>query len=374
MSRSQITGPESYPFSVEARRAAAELAHDLRDLMTLLSQKENEYVIEEAERRVLAALEQRPIPLVNTGEPTDFLIYPTARIIVEKIGLPQLKEYQAEAESKAVNERLGRESITFVMRLCGSAFGWKTRQIDSEHRRADRGLYDLEMRYSNFLEVAPTLHDSSWKLVNRPVSHGWVKVRLSELNRLISGKFKHLILQSSMEIPPIPDRLALAIQRIESEAREKIRVREPWRVTTTTLSALPPCISQMYLDATSGRSLPHEARFTLASFLLRIGMNENDVTNVFRASSDFVRSLAEYQVRHISGKDAGKGYSPPACKKLQTSDSCPVYTGATFDPLCEYVRHPLSFYRVRAWEISRQITDHSWYVQRLRRRQTLTRL
>ncbi len=362
-----------YPFSAEARHASAELARDMKDLMNILSLRENEYVIEEAERRVLAALEQSPIPIVNTGEQTDFLVYPTARVIVDKIGLPRLKEYQAEAESKTVNMHLSKESTSFVMSLCESAFGWRTQLIDSQRRREYNSIYELEMRYSNFLEVAPTLHDSSWKLVNRPVCHGWVLVRLTELNRMISAKFKRIILQSSIEIPPIPERLALAIQRIESETREKIHAREPWRATETTLAALPPCISQMYHDATSGRSLPHEARFALASFLLRIGMSQEDVTNVFRASSDFVRSLAEYQVRHISGKDAGKGYSPPSCKKLQASGFCPVYIGSIFDPLCEYVIHPLTFYNVRAWELSKQISDHSWYVEKKKRRQALRR-
>ncbi|NWF95057.1 MAG: hypothetical protein HXY34_02845 [Candidatus Thorarchaeota archaeon] len=361
-----------YPFSMEARKASVAVARDLRVLTDLLRLESNEYIVEAAENRVLAALDQREIPLVDTGDPRDFLIYTTARLIVEWIGVPRLIEYQAEAESKSVNRHLSKETDRFVMDLCNTSFGWHVRTIE-DRAKLSRWLvgYEMEIRFEDFLQVAPDFHDVSWKMANRPVHGGWVPIRRSELDRLISGKFKKLILGSSLEVPPISDRLALAVQRIESEMKLKMPTREPWRPTETTVSALPPCIAQIYEDAVAGRSLSHEPRFTLAAFLLRIGMSEEDVTGVFRASSDFVKSLAEYQVRHIKGKNAGEGYTPPGCRKLQGSGLCPVYLGNRFDPLCEYVSHPLAFYETRAWEISRDVKDHSWYGRKRKKLQSL---
>ncbi len=366
-----------YPFSQEARQAAQSVARDIRQLLMMLADKRYEYVIEAAEARVMATTEKTDLPLVNTDDPGDFLVYNTARLIVEKIGDPRLKELQAEIESKTVNRYLGKESDQFVVALSHSSFGWTVEPIAGQTRvQAPMELrtYEIRMKFYDFLEVAPDFHDSSWKLANRPVESGWVPIKRSELDRLVSGKFKKLVLQSSIEIPQLPERLALAVQRFESEVQSKRPWGESRAPTELSLTALPPCIAQMHEDSTTGRSLAHEARFTLAAFLLKIGMSQEDVTNVFRTSSDFVRSLAEYQVRHISSKSdskGGKGYIPPSCKKLQGSSLCPVFLGQVFDPLCEYIAHPLQFYRTRSWELAKRITDHSWYAEKLKKRQNL---
>ena len=131
----------------------------------------------------------------------------------------------------------------------------------------------------------------------------------------------------------------------------------------------------MYDDSISGQvNLSHDARFALAAFLLRIGMSEEDVNVVFGHAPDRDNRLIEYQVDHIASKRSMttevQGYFPTGCKKLQTNNLCPVYSGVTFDPLCEYVLNPLGFYSTRAWEISKNITNHSWYAQKKDKKQT----
>ncbi|NIM46051.1 MAG: DNA primase regulatory subunit PriL, partial [Nitrososphaeria archaeon] len=51
--------------------------------------------------------------------------------------------------------------------------------------------------------------------------------------------------------------------------------------------AFPPCISRLYEAAKSGRHISHLGRFTLTSFLVRIGMKPADIVDLFRSSSDF---------------------------------------------------------------------------------------
>ncbi|RLI51383.1 MAG: hypothetical protein DRO73_00280 [Candidatus Thorarchaeota archaeon] len=368
-----------YPFSAQARKEASTLARDVRALIELLSRRENEYIVEAAELRVIAALDQEPIQVTDTRDPRDFLVYNTARLIVEKIGNTRLKEYQAEAESKAVNRYLSEEETPFVVNLASESFGWNIRMVTSASERnrlpVPLRLYELRMRFEDFLEVSPRFHQSSWKLINRPLDRGWVPVRRSELDRLISGKFKQLILQSAIEVPGLlPARLTEAVQRIESELGAKIRRAAPIEITETTTSAFPPCIAQMHADAKAGKNLPHEARFALAAFLLNIGMDTNEVMRVFSASPDFVHDLARYQVEHIAGQRRGastrEGYTAPGCRKLQGNGLCPVYLGMAYDPLCEYVLHPLQFYETRAWEISKGITNRSWYARKRQKKQS----
>ncbi|UCE10121.1 MAG: hypothetical protein JSW61_14295 [Candidatus Thorarchaeota archaeon] len=362
-----------YPFSRDAREASRKLANDIRSLTSLLEDPGNEYIIEEAEYRVLAALDQEEVPLKNISDQKEVLVYPTSRIIVEKIGAPRLREYQAEAESKAVNKHLAGESNEFLMGLAESSFEWKTESTGtiSERARLPAAIrrFDFRMRYEDYLEVAPDFHASEWKLVNRAISSGWVLITKSELARLMSGKFKQIIIDSRLEVPTLPARLTEAVQRIESEVSTKIKKTEPIKFTTKVTSAFPPCIAQMHNDSIQGKNLPHEARFALAAFLLRIGMSEEEVLGVFRPAPDFARGLADYQVRHIASKEGGQGYNPPGCRKMQINGICPVEIGEVFDPLCEYVLHPLNFYETRVWEISKNIVNRSWYAAKKKRRQ-----
>lgn len=363
-----------YPFSVEAREVSQKQARDVESLVSRLEAEKNEYIIEEAENRVIAALDQSEIPLVNNDDDRDFLIYPTARLIVEKIGDSRLKEYQAEAESKAVNRHLENEKDDLVLHLCKSAFGWQVESTGKPIERANLPLwlrtFDFRMRFEDFLETAPEFHQSPWKLVNRYLDAGWLPVQGLELKRLMSGKFKQLILTSSLDVRTLPSRITEAVQRMETELRGKIKTTQPVKITENIITAFPPCIRQMHEDSLRGKNLPHEARFTLAAFLLKIGMNQQEVLGVFRSSPDFASSLAEYQVRHISSKSGGEGYTPPGCRKLQGNGLCPVYQGLEYDSLCEYVKHPLGFYKTRAWEITKGIENHSWYATKRKKQQS----
>jgi DNA primase large subunit len=234
--------------------------------------------------------------------------------------------------------------------------------------------FDLKIRFENFLEVAPDFHAEEWKLINRYVDRGWTLIRQRELNRLISGKFKQIVLFGKLDIPRLPARLAEAVQRIETEIKGEIRQVTPLKIDGQVNAAFPPCMQKMYDDSISGQvNLSHDARFALAAFLLRVGMSEDDVNKVFGHSPDKDNRLIEYQVDHIASKRSmsseEQGYFPTGCKKLQTNNLCPVYSGETFDPLCEYIINPLSFYNTRAWEVSKNITNHSWYAQKKDKKQ-----
>ena len=79
-----------YPFSLEARQTSQKLARDLGALVSLLDRPDYQYIVKEAQDRVYAALTQSQIRYPSMENESDVLIYPAARLIVEKIGLPQL--------------------------------------------------------------------------------------------------------------------------------------------------------------------------------------------------------------------------------------------------------------------------------------------
>ncbi|MFX1369474.1 MAG: hypothetical protein ACFFAY_12820, partial [Promethearchaeota archaeon] len=125
-----------YPFSNEARDALFRIARDIRVLIDELERPRNNEIVRQAEERVYAALMQEELKLPDPSIPESILVYQAARLIVEKIGEPRLKEYQAEAESKAVNKYLASESDRFAIDLSQTAFGWAVESTGSQTQRA----------------------------------------------------------------------------------------------------------------------------------------------------------------------------------------------------------------------------------------------
>ncbi|MHA2066948.1 MAG: hypothetical protein ACXABY_21490, partial [Candidatus Thorarchaeota archaeon] len=222
-----------YPFSVESRSTAQKLAKDVGSLVNILNESGNNDLIEEAEERVYAAISQSEIKLPEIDREEAVLVYQTARLIVEKVCLnlnsPGLRRIQAEAESKSVNKHLSSERDRVVTSLCADSLGWHIESTGTNIERSRLPLslrsFEYRIRFEDFLEVAPSFRSVQWKLINRHLDAGWVPIRKSELHRLMSGKFKKLIVKSEIRVPTLPMRLTEAVQRFEGEMETR---RKEW--------------------------------------------------------------------------------------------------------------------------------------------------
>ncbi len=107
-------------------------------------------------------------------------------------------------------------------------------------------------------------------------------------------------------------------------------------------SMFPPCIKEYINEMREGINLPHMARFTLVSFLHKIGMDNDSMVQLFRTAPDFNEKLTTYQINHITGQISSTEYSPPKCSALLSNHLC--FKGD--DPLCnkEWLKHPLQYY------------------------------
>jgi len=105
-------------------------------------------------------------------------------------------------------------------------------------------------------------------------------------------------------------------------------------------SAYPPCIKRLYELLLAGQHLSHIGRFTLTSFLLKIGVEDIELTKLYTSTSDFDEKLTQYQVEHIAGKKGSRiKYNPPSCSTLKTHGLC-----LNPDDKCKKISHPLSYY------------------------------
>jgi DNA primase large subunit len=93
---------------------------------------------------------------------------------------------------------------------------------------------------------------------------------------------------------------------------------------------LPPCVSNLLLDVKAGRNITYLGRFTLASFLLKAGLNSADVMEIFYTSPGFDEAITCYQAR----RNAASGeYHPPSYQTLKVHGLCPVPDGLYEYPL-----------------------------------------
>jgi DNA primase large subunit len=126
---------------------------------------------------------------------------------------------------------------------------------------------------------------------------------------------------------------------LSAERREQIQREEmPDRVV---MEAFPSCIKGVYERVAAGRPASHIGRFALTSFLLNIGMSEEDVFKFFRSVSDFNERMTRYQVQHIAGtRGSGTKYTPPNCATLRTHGIC-----ISPEPECRGAVNPLVCYK-----------------------------
>lgn len=337
-----------YPWTNEA----AELVKSLDISITKLANDYKE-VIERAKERVMGAVEYDERTISWQTDINEILSFPTARLLIVLVGDDLLKARWADIESKRAQSLLEYEEDDKTIRIATKTFGWdisKTRRIIGDI------LYNWKMHFSDYLRFAPKFHDIRWKLINREISEGFVFLEKRGVARLISEAVKWRIIERKIsdplrleDVPPEIQDVTLQLKELWEKSRKKIReyseVEGPVR-----REAFPPCMKQLISTISESKSLSHHGRFAVTTFLLRIGMPIHHIIDMYRSSPDFREGIARYQVEHIGGLRGGRTeYTPPSCNTLRTYGLCPKG-----DPICDKVKHPLGFYRLKRRSLRRK--------------------
>lgn len=202
----------------------------------------------------------------------------------------------------------------------------------------------------NYIECTAPLHDPRWKLINRKVSNGFVTISdlrrpgedSDELIQLIRERIR-VVLKRDLPQKAAPNICALfplEIERITALYQE-ISLQQFGEIKE---GAFPPCIQDLISSLTAGKNLTHAARFSLTAFLHNIGMNVNEISELYARSPDFDILRTMYQVEHITGREGtSTEYNTPACAAMKTNNLC-----VGRDKLCMTLTHPLSYYRKKS--------------------------
>lgn len=323
-----------YPFLKESAKLLKDRGITLDQLISGVAYERARY---QGRERVMEALESRMIddhPMASEIDATvELLSYPIARMVVSAVADPAFIRRYAIAEAKKANERLKKEDAQFVMKTADE-LGLNVSQEDG----------GFAVNFTDFLRFSSVMRDKSWKLVNQKVVKGKVLVANHRLVRLIEQMITDKI---TGELPlevndAILNTFATEIDYIKVELAREQDERKAKDMGRMSIMRFPPCMRKLLKMMQSGENVPHSGRFALVAFLHTLGMDSQEILQIFSSAPDFDEGKASYQIKHIIGETSGTEYTPPECSTMKSYGIC--YEP---DKLCEYIKHPLNYYRVQ---------------------------
>lgn len=332
-----------YPFL----KGAALLLEQLKLSLEELTEPRYRPIFDRGEERVIQAIKNG---VVGDGLPDDlaeFLSFPIAVMLVSMVGDPLLEKRYALAEAVRARVQLENEDEERIVEIAMREFGWRIR---TQRREIGGLIYSLGLHFVDYLRNASSFREDKWRLINRVLWDGYVLLTKAEAARLLQVEVEEHVLRllsRRVESSP-PESILERLERIRKILEESRSGMGDLSLPPEVIQeAFPPCIIRSYRMLTGGGRLSHIERFTLASFLVNIGMDPERIVRLFVSASDFDEELTRYQIEHISGlRGSRTRYTPPNCRTMRTHDMC--YNP---DHLCERVKHPLSYYKKRAFEL-----------------------
>jgi DNA primase large subunit len=335
-----------YPFLREAVKLVDALNLQLDDLADQAYAK----VLDRAAERIVQAIEDGAVDDRLDDYMTELLSFPVAVMFISVKGEQFLSRRYALAEAVRVYFLLQEEERDKLAQIARDDFEWDLKDSGEQY---DGVLYDFRLYFYNYLRSSSSFHEDKWKLVNRIVKNGYVLLTQREVARLIQGEVETLIKERVSKPIKIslPEPLKLRLDRVSKvfeENRQRLGGEDlPSEVIN---EAFPPCIRYCMEGLLAGRRASHMERFALTSFLVTVGMPLDSLVDLYTSVSDFDPAMTQYQVEHIAGVRGNRTkYTPPLCDTLRTHGIC-----RNKDDICERIKHPLSYYRIKARRLAYQ--------------------
>ena len=305
-------------------------------LESLLADPRKSPVLQAAEARIMAALESAKATASFASQPEEEILgYALARIIVSCIGdrslIDRLTRYESDrAYAFLVQEGENDENIALDEQGFSPVCTYLAKNLGLD-------LAADKIPVTEYIELAASLHDDRWRLVNRDISLGAVALRRDEVYELIRERIRVI---TRRDLPyRVPAAVCTELDPVCSRVKAAYQAQALEQFGTVEEGCFPPCISALVAAITAGTNLTHMGRFALTSFLHNIGMDTTQIAGFFARAPDFDPGRTMYQVEHISGK-GGTEYTAPACAAMRTNGIC-----VNRSPLCEKINHPLSYYK-----------------------------
>jgi DNA primase large subunit len=227
--------------------------------------------------------------------------YAAARMILGYMKNRYLTNRFAVAEAKRANHYLSKEDSA-IMNEVAAEFG-----IVSENESDGKLLVPIP----TFVKFAPKSID--YKLINRNVHDGKVELIYREKIRLTEEAVKKRVEQI-----PLVKNASESIKKAAEDLKKDLPKLEPMRTITFKEGDNPPCIEKLLEQVKKHENLNHQARWSLAVYLVGKGMGIEKVVSLYSNLPDFNEKITRYQLEHIKKR----GYTVPGCSTMLTYGLC----------------------------------------------------
>lgn len=300
-------------------------------------------IVERGTERIVEAILEGEVSSGFENSVVELLSFPLSMMMVASIKDKYLIRRYALSEAKRMGKLLSKENLYRLRQITKNELEWRVKEKELIfgyfHTETTRN-FEFLMHFIDYLSQATSFHEDKWKLINKNLYNGWVPITKAELARLIQQRIESTIKQTLLELEPtIPDSLRGKIDEINKILEEHKPVTTDGFPKDISFQAFPPCIKKILKKIDDLTNLSHSERFCLTTFLLNIGMESENILDLYSEFPDFDRKYTKYQIEHIGGVKGGTKYTPPSCATLKQQNIC-------FKPdgLCAKVKHPLGYY------------------------------
>lgn len=243
-----------------------------------------------------------------------------------------------------ISDRFNLKKDAEDLERLGPSFLYSRIKSELSSQRMNTENYCYIIRVTDYVSIAHGIHEGKWDLANRGVHDGEVVIAEKEVYEFV----KQMLFDKVDRGLPYDVR-----EEVEEELRGKDIIDEVYsgipedkfsfEIDEIDEDSFPPLIKHLLTQVREGEHLVHRARFTLASFLVNIGMTTDEIVDTLDINNNFAEEETRYQVNHIrNGRGSDKPYIPPTYDTISS-------WGIDWkkDELEENVKHPLTYYKIK---------------------------
>ena len=309
-----LTRIYKYPFLKETKEYIKDSHISLNDIVkTNFSD-----VLDRGKRRIIDALDGKETAY---DEPErEIFSYSIANIMLSCIKDEYLIRKYALSESKRIYISARKEDDNFIEKIAAN-LGVKSKKDDKPS--------EYKMHFTDYLRYSSKMKDPRWELINKQVHKGYVCLSKENFLRLLEEVYRRRI-NNNLPIN-IPNELCKnkEIEKDIGKIKDKLNKKKASFAEVQYGSSIgkvnkdyfPPCMKFLASEITEGNNVSHSGRFALTSFLYSIGMQKDEIMQIYRSAPDFSEAKTKYQVEHITGSN-GTIYSCPSCSTMKTYGNC----------------------------------------------------
>ncbi|WP_123623754.1 DNA primase [Halorubrum sp. CSM-61] len=372
-----------YPFFATAREAVADAAVSLPELVAA-----DAPAVERARERVERALMDGTVASESGAFPAEseydaqaeLLSYPIARILVSLLDSQPAIEKYAAAEAATAIDRIREDLATDDELRSMSTPTVSLDDVLAEFDLADAvrpesprpsagtaggtaatgagsGTGSARDPEHYWIAVGPYLRltspswGESWRLVNRALADGEVRVSREELLDALEAAVEDRVREGLPFELATGEGIAAELESGVADLKRLLSERTyAGPVDVVAPDLFPPCMRNLIEKAERGTDLSPPESFALMAFLVGIGMSPDEVV-AFCADTSLDAEGIRYQTEYLSD-DRGSQYPPPTCETLANYGIChneEDHMQVAADPLTYYERRVTEADEVTDW-------------------------